>query len=161
MAGQHTSEIAIAHCPWCSAELSGATAPSCSSCGATLAAEAEPTLPGVTAVDSDAIRAARARTPQRRSRLLSWISGDDPGEEESPAPPGSLALPPPDVRREMLRLELEAEVANLQAEAESIVSESEADAREAQPVPNVLAAPGHPVAPAEPPTTESATPPPA
>jgi hypothetical protein len=161
MAGQQTSEIAIAHCPWCSAELREPAASSCPSCGATLAGEAEPSLPGVTAVDNDAIRAARMPAPQRRSRLLSWISGEDSGVEEAPAPPGSLAPPPPDVRREMLRLELEAELTNLQAEAESIVSESEADAREARPVPNVLSAPTQPVPPAEPPATDSGTPPPA
>jgi hypothetical protein len=161
MAGQQTSEIAIAHCPWCSAELREPAASSCPSCGATLAGEAEPSLPGVTAVDNDAIRAARMPAPQRRSRLLSWISGEDSGVEEAPAPPGSLAPPPPDVRREMLRLELEAELTNLQAEAESIVSESEADAREARPMPNVLSAPSQTVPPVEPPATDSGTPPPA
>ena len=161
MAGQQTSEIAIAHCPWCSAELHEPAASSCPSCGATLTADAEPSLPGVTSVDNEAIRAARMPAPQRRSRLLSWISGEDSGVEEAPAPPGSLAPPPPDVRREMLRLELEAELTNLQAEAESIVSETEADAREARPVPNVLAAPAHPVPPAEPPVTDSGDPPPA
>jgi hypothetical protein len=161
MAGQQTSEIAIAHCPWCSAELSAPAASSCSSCGATLAADAEPSLPGVTSVDNEAIRAARMPAPQRRSRLLSWISGEDSGPEEVPAPPGSLAPPPPDVRREMLRLELQAELTNLQAEAESIVSETEADAREARPVPNVLSAPAHPAPPEEPPVTGSDTQPPA
>jgi hypothetical protein len=161
MAGQQTSEIAIAHCPWCSAELGAPAAAICPSCGATLAGEAEPSLPGVTSVDNEAIRAARMPAPQRRSRLLSWISGEDSGVDEAPAPPGSLAPPPPDVRREMLRLELEAELTNLQAEAESIVSESEADAREARPVPNVLSAPALPVPPAEPPTPDSGNPPPA
>ena len=160
MAGQQTSEIAIAHCPWCSAELHGPVS-SCPSCGATLAGDAEPSLPGVTAVDNDAIRAARMPAPQRRSRLLSWISGEDSGADEAPAPPGSLAPPPPDVRREMLRLELEAELTNLQAEAESIVSETEADAREARPLPNILSAPALPVPPAEPPAPDSGTPPPA
>jgi hypothetical protein len=160
MAGQQTSEIAIAHCPWYSAELHGPVS-TCSSCGATLTADAEPSLPGVTAVDNEAIRAARMPVPQRRSRLLSWISGEDSGVDEAPAPPGSLAPPPPDVRREMLRLELEAELTNLQAEAESIVSESEADAREARPMPNVLTAPGQPAQPAEPPATDHGTRPPA
>jgi len=77
----------------------------------------------VTAIDAEAIvRAARAATPVRRNRLLSWISGDDPPEAGTPAEPGSLSPPPPDVRREMMRLALEAEVANLQAEADSFAS---------------------------------------
>ena len=59
-------------------------------------------------------------------RLLSWITGEVPDDPESPAPPGSLAPPPPEVRREMLRLELEAEVAQLQAEVGALA----ADARE-------------------------------
>jgi hypothetical protein len=112
-----------ARCPWCSAELASRTAPNCSSCGAVLTGEPDTALPGVTAVDAEAIvRAARVATPVRRNRLLSWISGDDGPEDETPAEPGSLAPPPPDVRREMMRLALEAEVANLQAEADSYVA---------------------------------------
>jgi len=53
---------------------------------------------------------------------MSWISGDYEVDEK-PAPPGSLAPPPPAVRREMLRLELEAQVANLQAEAGAMAAE--------------------------------------
>ena len=122
----------VARCPWCSADLPATASSNCPTCGATLV-EPDGSVPGVNAIDADAIvRAARAATPVRRSRLLSWISGEDGGEEETPAPPGSLAPPPPDVRREMLRLELQAELTNLQAEAESIVSETEADAREAR-----------------------------
>jgi hypothetical protein len=124
--------VTAARCPWCSAELSGAASTSCPSCGATLV-EPDASVPGVNALDAEAIsRAARMATPIRRSRLLSWITGEDDSEEEAPAPPGSLAPPPPDVRREMVRLELQAEYANLQAEAESIVSEAEAEARGAR-----------------------------
>ena len=39
------------------------------------------------------------------------------------ATPGSLAPPPADVRREMLRLELQAQVANAQAEVESMAAD--------------------------------------
>jgi hypothetical protein len=134
--------VTAARCPWCSAELPGGATASCPSCGATLV-EPDASVPGVNAVDAEAIsRAARMATPVRRSRLLSWITGEDDSEDEAPAPPGSLAPPPPDVRREMARIELQAEYANLQAEAESIVSEAEAEARaarrpadEAQPPP--------------------------
>jgi hypothetical protein len=58
---------------------------------------------------------------------MSWISGDYE-LDENPAPPGSLAPPPPDVRREMLRLELEAQVANLQAEAGALAAEEAVEA---------------------------------
>lgn len=54
---------------------------------------------------------------------MSWISGEY-DEGDRPAPPGSVSLPSPEVRREMLRLEIEAEVAHLQAEAELIASEN-------------------------------------
>ena len=123
--------VTAARCPWCSAELSGAASASCPSCGATLV---EPDAgSGANALDAEAIsRATRIATPIKRSRLLSWITGDYDSEEEVPAPPGSLAPPPPDVRREMVRIELQAEYANLQAEAESIVSEAEAEARGAR-----------------------------
>jgi hypothetical protein len=119
------------HCPWCSAPLPSDEETACPSCGATLVGDAEAALPGVTALDAEAImRNARSATPQRRSRLLSWISGEYDEGGETPAPPGSLAPPPPAVRREMLRLELEAEVASLQAETESLESEAEVEARE-------------------------------
>jgi hypothetical protein len=117
-------------CQWCSAELPSEGLATCPSCGATLNGDADPTLPGITALDAEAIIRARAPVTQRRNRLLSWISGEYQDNEEEPAPPGSLELPSEDVRREMLRLELEAEVAELQAEAESIVAEAEIEARE-------------------------------
>jgi hypothetical protein len=136
--------VTAARCPWCSAELSGAASTSCPTCGAALV-EPDAAVPGVNAIDAEAIsRNARLATPIRRSRLLSWITGDY-AEDEVPAPPGSLAPPPADVRREMVRLELQAEYANLQAEAESIVSEAEAEARGARRRADAVAAP-----PAEP-----------
>jgi hypothetical protein len=124
--------VTAARCPWCSAELSGAASTSCPTCGATLV-EPDASVPGVNALDAEAIsRATRLATPIRRSRLLSWITGEDDFDDEVPAPPGSLAPPPPDVRREMVRLELQAEYANLQAEVDSIVSQAEAEARGAR-----------------------------
>src|SRR5919108_2780289 len=127
-----------AHCPWCSAELPSIAVERCPSCGATLVGENEAALPGVTAIDAEAIvRNARMPVAQRRSRLLSWFGGEDTTPDEAPAPPGSLAPPPPDVRREILRLELEAEVANLQAEADSILAEEQAEASEEAPTASV------------------------
>ena len=67
---------------------------------------------------------ASAPTARPRSRLLSWISGEYPDETPSAAEAGALAPPDPEVRREMLRLALEAEVANLQAEADAPIAEA-------------------------------------
>src|SRR5215210_6849724 len=104
-------------CPWCSADLPSAAAATCPSCGATLIGETETPLPGLTTIDPEAVaRGVRPVTPERRSKLLSWITGEDEESEEAPATHESLAPPPPEVQREMLRMELEAEVADLQAE---------------------------------------------
>jgi hypothetical protein len=122
------ASAALPHCMWCSAALPSDHETVCPSCGATLIGETDSQVPGVTAIDAEAIvRAARSVKPRQRSRLMSWISGEYEPEEE-PAPPGSLAPPPPNVRREMLRLELAAEVANLQAEAGAIAAEEAVDA---------------------------------
>jgi hypothetical protein len=116
----------VATCPWCSAELPPEAVETCTWCGAKLTGDAE--APGLTSLDQDAIsRAVRDPIPQRRSRLMSWITGDDGTSMEAPAAPGSLDPPPPEVRREMLRLQLEAEAAELAAEASTLA----ADAREA------------------------------
>ena len=116
---------AAPRCNWCSAVLPSDHETTCPSCGATLIGEGETAVPGLTAIDAEAIlrNARTAAKPKQRSRLLGWISGDY-DEGESSAPPGSLAPPPEAVRREMLRLELEAQVANAQAE----VGAMEADA---------------------------------
>jgi hypothetical protein len=112
-------------CPWCSAPLPGEGETSCPSCGATLIGGPDASVPGVTSLDPEAIvRAARTPVPERRSRLLGWITGEDSGDDETPAAPGSLEPPPPEVRREMLRMQLEAEVADLQAEVGSLASEA-------------------------------------
>ncbi|HEY8438458.1 MAG TPA: hypothetical protein VIK65_07570 [Candidatus Limnocylindrales bacterium] len=115
-------------CMWCSAILPSNHETTCPSCGATLVGEGDTSVPGLTAIDADAIlRNARtaSRPRPRGGRLLSWISGeyteDDAGESITP---GSLSPPPADVRREMLRLELEAQVANAQAEAESLAADA-------------------------------------
>ncbi len=115
----------LPRCMWCSAELPSDSEVTCPSCGATLIGEGDNPVPGVTAIDAEAIvRGARATRPKPRSRLMSWISGEYDEEAEEPAPPGSLSPPPPEVRREMLRLELEAQVANLQAEAGAMAAEA-------------------------------------
>ncbi len=112
-------------CMWCSAILPSADETVCPSCGATLVGDGEPAVPGLTAIDAEAIlRNARAAKVKPRGRLLSWISGEVDDDSAESAPPGSLAPPSADVRREMLRLELEAQVANAQAEVGSMAADA-------------------------------------
>ena len=121
-------------CMWCSAELPSDNETMCPSCGATLIGDGEPQVPGVTAIDAEAIVRAKATRAKPKGRILSWITGDFEDAATRPAP-GSLAPPPLEVRREMLRLELEAEVANLQAEAEALAADAaveQIDEREAR-----------------------------
>ena len=117
-------------CPWCSATYAG-DPETCPSCGAALAVDpaTDTALPGLTAIDAAAIVRAKTPVPRPRNRLLSWISGEYP--DEVPTATEATALAPPDVevRREMLRLELEAEVANLQAEADSLMAEAAVEGR--------------------------------
>ncbi|HET7474142.1 MAG TPA: hypothetical protein VFJ71_13540 [Candidatus Limnocylindrales bacterium] len=116
---------AAPHCNWCSAPLPSDHETTCPSCGATLIGEGDASVPGLTAIDAEAIlrNARTAAKPKPRSRLLGWISGDY-DEGEATAPPGSLAPPPEAVRREMLRLELEAQVANAQAEVGAMAADA-------------------------------------
>jgi hypothetical protein len=117
-------------CPWCSATFEGEPE-NCPSCGATLVGDAgaDPALPGLTAIDAAAIVRAKEPVKRPRSRLLSWISGEYPEDLSTAAEAGALAPPDADVRREMLRLELEATVANLQAESDAILAEAAAEGR--------------------------------
>ena len=114
-------------CPWCSTPL-GPDAVTCPSCGAALTGDEEPQVPGVTAVDQK-LAATRRRPAKSPSRLMAWIAGDSP--DDIPSEGESQAIAPPDleVRREILRLELEAEVAKLQAETDAILSEAVAEGR--------------------------------
>lgn len=114
-----------ARCPWCSAPLADAAAERCPSCGATLvsAGGTEPQLPGVTQLDAEAIIRARSEVTRPRSRLLSFLTGAEAPETGAPASAESIARPPADVRREMLRLQLEAEQAA--ADAETIARKSD------------------------------------
>jgi len=99
----------------------------------------------VTAVDPMLLAAATAPRKVKRTfaSLLVGNDGDDippPSEAEMPA----LAQPAADVRREMLRIELEARLASLRAEVA---------VREAEAVPDGVAEPAPSDAP-----EESATP---
>jgi hypothetical protein len=121
-------------CPWCSAAIVPGS-PTCASCGASLESEEDRDVPGLTAVDMAILRGEKKEQPApSRNRLLSWISGDYTVEPAPLTPSESQALAPPDpeVQREIIRLELEAEVANLQAEADSLLSEAVVDGRVAE-----------------------------
>ena len=122
------SETSI--CPWCSASYTGEPE-TCPSCGAVLAVDpsTDPSLPGLTAIDPAALVRAKTPTPRPRNRIMSWISGEYPDEGTSPAEAGALAPPDLAVRREILRLELEAEVANLQAEADALLAEAKVESQ--------------------------------
>lgn len=117
-------------CPWCSASYTG-DPEDCPSCGATLTPDPaiDPALPGLTAIDTAAIVRSKTPVAKPRNRLLSWISGEYPDEGLSTKDAAALAPPDLAVRREILRLELEAEVANLQAEADAILAEAAVEGR--------------------------------
>ncbi len=105
-------------CPWCSAVLPGEDLVTCPSCGAQLNGAAEAEVPGVTTIDVSAL-AWKAGAPPRRNKLMSWISGDVDDEVDlSKVSPGAVEPPSLAVRREILRLELEAEGISLPHDAE-------------------------------------------
>ena len=114
-------------CPWCSAQLTPDAAV-CPSCGANLTSDEEQQLPGVTAVDQELLLRNIKKSPGR-SRILSWISGEYEPEGQSQVEAGALQPPDPNVQREILRLQLEAEVANLQAEADALYAEAVVEGR--------------------------------
>ncbi len=112
-------------CPWCSAVLTDATADKCPSCGAQLihASGSEPSLPGVTALDPEAILRARSEAGRSRGGILGFLTGRDLPEGTGTESAESLAPPEEAVRREMLRLQLEAEQADAVAESVALKSD--------------------------------------
>ena len=132
MADELTTGAASAafHCPWCSAVLPSTDLEICPSCKATLTSTGEAALPGVTAIDHEALlRTSREPPRPQRSRILSWLSGEYVEETATPAEPQAIAPPDLEVRREILRLELEAEIADQQAEADSIMADAAVEGR--------------------------------
>ena len=113
-------------CPWCSTPVESLEDATCGACGATLHGDPDIEIPGVTAIDGEhAAQAAQAAAPRkvRRSFGSLFVGRDDqipaPSQAELPA----LAPPDGDVRREMLRLQLDAELADLAARAAAIAAE--------------------------------------
>jgi hypothetical protein len=125
---------ATPRCPWCSSELPDPAAAACPSCKANLAGGTETAVPGLTALDLERLAFRRSTTP-KKSRLLSWISGDSAYEDATDpvAAPGSLAPPPAAVRREMLRIERAALIADLAAEAGALATDDALALGEADP----------------------------
>lgn len=128
-------------CPWCSATYTG-DPERCPACNATLTGDAatDQSLPGLTAIDAAAIVRSKETVKKPRNRLLSWISGEYPDQGPDKADTGALAPPDPAVRREILRLELEAEVASLQAEADAMRADVIVDSLDAGASPEEAAA---------------------
>ncbi len=115
-------------CPWCSAPLPNPDVERCPTCNAALHGSTEQSVPGLTALDAEAL--IRAKTPTRqRSRLLSWFGGDTPDDAISPADAGAIALPDQAVKVEMLRLQIASDIANLQAEAVAIQTDAALEGR--------------------------------
>lgn len=158
----------VARCPWCSAPLPATPAATCPSCGATLhgGAGADAPLPGVTTIDAEAILRARSEVSRPRSRLLSFLTGEI-GEETGGADAASVKPPSDEVRREMLRLRRQAELAEIESEvalleAQARLARGAGASPEASPPPDAAAvadvAP-EPAAPAEAPDAAGDEPP--
>ena len=150
MADELTTGAASAafHCPWCSASLPTTDLETCPSCKATLASTGtgEASLPGVTAIDHEALLRANREPRQPRNRILSWISGEYVDEGVAPTQPEAIHPPDLAVRREILRLEIEAELADKQAEADSILADAAIEGRTIAGLEPVEAVEGEPAA---------------
>ena len=116
-------------CPWCSATVP-VEAAVCPSCGAQLRETAAGDVLGVTQIDPSAVSRVRRVKPRR---LTSWITGDTPGEEEEAG--GKVEPLSPDVKREMLKLELAAIDAELEARAAAAAANRDLPPEAAEPEP--------------------------
>ena len=124
-------------CPWCSATLTSAEQPTCSSCGANLRGDPEAEIEGVTALDADTRMrlglVQRAANPPPRRGLLAWTAPEPEPElgldAETLAILGDASVEPPsaDVRREMLMLELEALQRELEAANAAAIADADVD----------------------------------
>jgi hypothetical protein len=120
-------------CPWCSAPLPSVDLATCPACAAQLNTAAEAEVPGVTTIDVAAL-AWKAGGPPRRGRILAWISGENDDQPDSSGASASAVEPPSlAVRREILRLELEAAGISLPHAAERSAAEETAAVAEAGP----------------------------
>jgi hypothetical protein len=118
-------DTTVPRCPWCSAELPSPDVTECPSCLATLVSTADAAVPGVTAIDVEAMLRGGREPARQRGGILGWISGGSGDETPTPAELRSVEAPTADVRREMLRLEIEAERQRLEAEAAALALEEQ------------------------------------
>jgi RNA polymerase subunit RPABC4/transcription elongation factor Spt4 len=98
-------------CPWCSSVIPAESA-TCPSCGAQLRDSADGDILGVTQIDPSATSRIRRVKPRR---LTSWLTGEGPVDDDETG--GKVEPPSPDVKREMLKMELAAIDAELEARA--------------------------------------------
>ena len=147
-------------CPWCSTE-SPAASVACPSCGASLVATGDSSVPGLTAIDAAAV--LRARNPQKGRGFLGFLSGEtgDTVEVPSEAELERLAPPDADVRLEIMKLELEAARGRLAAETAALAAEAAIEGADvttvasepvAEPLPGELVAGSDSEAPASDPS---------
>lgn len=132
---------ATSRCPWCSAVIP-AGSEVCPACGAALVASADGGVPGVTAIDTDAVLRSRS-AGKSRGGLLGFLSGETGDTVDAPtaAEMSSLAPPGADVRIEMMRLELEAERQRIEAEVAEAAAEAATE--EGAAIPAGLFGDGH------------------
>ena len=114
-------------CPWCSATVP-VEAATCPSCGAQLRDSVDGDVLGVTQIDPSAVSRARRVKPRR---LTSWLTGDTSVEDEDSG--GKIEPPSPDVKREMLKMELAAIDAELEARAAQAAANRELPREAAEP----------------------------
>jgi len=107
-------------CPWCSKSVAG-DPEHCPSCGASVRQQVEvvrvsdPVIPGLTEVDP-ALARRPAAAPRSRG-VMAWLTGDTADDTSGARPdPSSLAPPDDEVRREMLRLKMDAIRRSLEAD---------------------------------------------
>ena len=103
-------------------------AATCPSCGAQLRDSVEGDVLGVTQIDPSAVSRARRVKPRR---LTSWLTGDTSVEDEDSG--GKIEPPSPDVKREMLKMELAAIDAELEARAAQAAANRELPPEPAEP----------------------------
>jgi hypothetical protein len=118
------STPATSRCPWCSASVPAGTE-TCPSCGAALVASGDGGVPGLTAIDAEAVLRNRSQ-PKSRGGLLGFLSGETGDTVDAPSESEMASLAPPDtnVRIEMLRLEIEAERQRLESEGASLAADA-------------------------------------
>jgi len=110
--------IAVGRCPWCSAPLEDPSVATCPGCGAALHEQVEGDLPGVTQVDALALATQRRERGKGVRALIGLTDEDTDG-----SPTRTVPEPPSEaVRREMLRLRIDALEAEIGARSAALTA---------------------------------------